>query len=310
MADFETIQERNISGKGVLRVPSDYTKSRLLILYCSVFRKPKAEYLNYNYSPPRSRYAFLTFWRNGYVIGQSSVEYPSQSFDGLSDVTSQTLIAVKCAYAGILQSFINLTNALAFTPGGLGLTYLSVTDLIKDYEYLNLSWDEVRVVCYADTAINLKLVALEHDSCDDQSNRPRKPPPPPPPPPSVPPGTPVEGLDPPYEEDDFTEPYDGDSNEEEPIGEQCVLYDVTIVCQPLQPELYPPETYTRRMYGEIVGARPNNEGRNAAIICRGGPDSFDPPPSPCLEDITECVVISNTNPAYASVTITSVVPVE
>jgi hypothetical protein len=229
VAEFETIQERNISGKGVLRVPSDFAKSRLRILYCSVYRKPKSEYLNLNYSPPKSQYGWLTFSRNGYVVSESLIQYPQQSFDGVADITSQNLIAIKCAYDGILQSFVNLVNGLALTPGSAGLFVTGVTDLIKDYEYLNLAWDEVRVVCYADTALNLKLVALPHDTCDPDKDRPRKPPVPPPPPSTVPPGTPVENLSPPYEDEDnpdnFTEPFEGDT--EPPLfGEPCAKYSV------------------------------------------------------------------------------------
>lgn len=310
MAEFETIQERNISGKGVLRVPSDYSKSRLRILYCSVFRKPKAEYLNFNYSPPRSRYAWLTFWRNGYVVGDAALEFPSQSFDGVTDITSQNLIAIKCMYEGILQSFVNLTNALAATPGGLGLTYISTDDLIKDYEYLNLSWDEVRVVCYADTAINFKLVALPHDTCDPLKDRPRKPPPPPPPPPPVPPGTPLTNLDPPYEDesnpDNFTEPYPGDDNSPFPIGEECQQYDVSIIVNTFGGESIP---LTFRLFGIIGGVGIGGEGSFVYIIAQGGRDSVDPVSPTCLPEQVQCAVYGSTEPAYSSVEFISATPV-
>lgn len=229
--EFKTIVERNISGKGVLRVPSDVKKRRLTILYCSVIRKPKSEYLNLHYSPGRSVYAWLTFWRNGYVIGTETVEFPQQSFDGITDITSQNLIAIKCAYEGILQSFANLVVGLSQTPGGVGLQLLSIEDKIKDYEYLDLVWDEVRVVCYADTAINMKLVYLKHDACAEDKDKPRKPPPPPPPPPPVPPGTPLTNISNPYGDDDnFTNPYTGDnSNDDKPKPDkQCQAYKVVV----------------------------------------------------------------------------------
>lgn len=228
MAEFEVIQERNISGSGVLRVPSDMKKRRLVVLYASILRKPKSEYLNLNYIPSRSRYAFLTFLRNGYVVGYDSMEFEKQSYDTVSDITSQNLIAIKCAYEGMLKSFDNLVTAQ-------GLPVVSVVDLIKDYEYLSLGWDEVRVKCYADTAINLKLVRLPHDACDPVKDSPRKPPPPPPSPPAVPPGTPIEGIDPPYDDpdnpDDVTQPYPGDEPPpppDEPPGQQCVKYSFTV----------------------------------------------------------------------------------
>lgn len=224
MAEYELIQERNISGKGVLRVPSDIQKRRHVVLYASVLRPPKSPYLNLNYSPPRSRYGFLTFLRNDYVIGFGAMEWKQQSYDTITDQTSQNLIAIKCAYEGMLQSLNNFAIALSLIP-------VSVVDLIKDYEYLDLAWDEVRVVCYADTAINLRLYSLPHDTCDPSKDKPKKPPVPPPPPPEQPPGTPLENLDPPYDGDDVTDPYDGDETTPPPLtppGEACVAYRMVV----------------------------------------------------------------------------------
>lgn len=219
----------------MLRVPSDVQKRRLVILYSSLIRPPLSPYVNLNYSPPRSRYGFLTFHRNGYVVGEGAIEFDKQSFDTVADITSQNLIAIKCAYEGILQSYVNLAVGIGGTPGGVGMSVVSVTDLIKDYEYLDLAWDEVRVVCYADTALNLKLYALPHDTCDPLKDKPRKPPPPEPPPDPVPPGTPLTNLDPPYEDeenpDNFTEPFPGDESDPTPLPptDECVGYNVAWV---------------------------------------------------------------------------------
>ena len=259
MAEFQLIQERYISGQGILRTPSDIKKRRLCVLYSYVVRRPKSEYLNLNYIPPRSRYGFLTFLRNGYVIGQGAIEYPQQSFDTVIDITAQNLIAIKCAYEGMLKSFDNLVTAQ-------GLPVVSVVDLIKDYEYLDLAWDEVRLKCYADTAINLKLYALPLDSCDPEKDKPRKPPPPPPPPPPVPPGTPIEGIDPPYNDpenpDNVTEPYPYDEPPSpppsvDPPGQQCVKYSFTLSVYERDPNTGQPKTVPSFQndyiaYGEVT----------------------------------------------------------
>lgn len=219
MADFELIQQRRISGKGVIRIPSDTRKNRLLILYADVIRRPRNESLNFNYLPGRSRYATINFFRNDYVIDTKSVDYLRQSYDGINDISSQNLIAIKCAYDGILETFISLSTAIGGTPGGAGMTVLSKVDLIKDYEYLNLSWDEARIVCFADTAIEFKLYRLIHDTCSPDKDKDKRPPPPPPPPDTVPPGTPIQ-VDPPYEDggnpDGTTEPYEDDFTEPPP----------------------------------------------------------------------------------------------
>lgn len=292
MADFELIQQRRISGKGLIRIPSDVRKNRLLILYADVIRRPKNESLNFNYSPARSRYATITFHRNDYVINSSTLDYLRQSYDGINDITGQNLIAIKCMYDGLLQSYVNLGVALGATPVG-------VTDLIKDYEYLNLSWTEARIVCYADTAIEFKLYRLIHDTCDSDKDKDKRPPPPPPPPPSVPPGTPIADLDPPYEEpdnpDDFTEPYPEDEfppPDLEPPGEECVVYRVVI----RSAQAYGDPTIDREVlvYGEVLGVRSISVGggqRAVQINCRG---FFNPAsPAPCGEQVWAQVFTSD-----------------
>ncbi len=214
MAEWETIQERRISGKGVLKVPTDVVKNRAFVLFATVIRQPKNKYANYNYNPPKSRYASLTFLRQGYVLDVLPMEYSTQVWDGVNDISGQTLIAVKCMYAGLLQTFINLTNAMAATPGGIGLFYTTIEDTIKDYESLRLAWDEIRVQCYADTAISLRLDRLKYDVCEPEKDQDRPPPPPPEYEPPTPPGEPILDIDPPYNEDNMdnnnTQPFPGD----------------------------------------------------------------------------------------------------
>lgn len=221
MSEYELIQERFISGKGLLKVPTDTRKNRAYILYAAVFRKPSNPYLNFNYNPPRGRYGTLVFLRDSYVIKNTALEYPNQVFDGVNDISGQTLLAVKCAYDGILQTFYNMSIALAATPGGQGLTPISITNLITDYTNLRLSWDECRLQCYADTAIRLSLYRLVYDVCDDDYNA-DIPAPIPDLPTQISPGEPIEGISPAYDDesdDGNTVPYPGD---EPPTLEPCI----------------------------------------------------------------------------------------
>lgn len=201
MPEYELIQQRNISGKGILRVPTDARKNRAYILYASVFRRPLNEYENRSYNPHRSRYGTLVFLREDYVIGSCPIEYRKQAFDGVNDISGQTLLAVKCAYEGVLESIFRLSVNLAGTPGSVGLTPVNYTNGIADYLNLRLAWDECRLVCYADTAIQLSLYRLVYDVCDEVEDE-DIPPPVPDPIPEVPQGTPIEGIDPPYDDED------------------------------------------------------------------------------------------------------------
>lgn len=214
MAEWETIQERLISGKGILKVPTDVVKNRAYVLFATVVREPRNSYANYNWNPPRSRYGNLTFFRRGYVVATTPIEYKKQVFDGINDIAGQSLIAIKCAYNGILQTFVNLGTGLAGTPGGIGLSVTPITDLIQDYESLRLAWDEVRLQCYADTAISLRLDRIQYDSCDPDRDDDNPGPDSPDPVTPIPPGDPIE-TDAPYDEDTSdngnTAPYPGDS---------------------------------------------------------------------------------------------------
>lgn len=232
MAEYELIQTRTVSGKGVLKVPDDKKKNRAFVLYCDLIRPPRSPYLNLNYNPPKSRYATISFLRKEYVISTATIDYKRQSFDGVNDVAGQTLIALKCANNAILQSIYNLSVALAATPGGAGLTPISFTNVIAGYENLRNAWDEIRIVCYADTALQLKLYRLKYDTCNDDFDDDRDPPPPDPPPPDpVTAGTPVE-VDPPYDDDTDddgnTEPYPDDGiNPCSGVGVWRLDYDAT-----------------------------------------------------------------------------------
>jgi len=216
MAEWQLIESRLVSGKGVLKVPAINNKFRATILYADLVRPPRNRYLNKNWNPERGKYAFLTFIRNEYVINHDAMEFERQSWDGIQDISGQTLIAVKCAYDGILQTFVNLSIALASTPGGVGLQPISKVDLIKDYENLANSWQEVRINCYADTAVQFRLFTLKYDSCTADRDDEKPPPPPPAPPPRIPAGTPITTISAPYDpfgnDNGNTAPFTGDGN--------------------------------------------------------------------------------------------------
>lgn len=222
MAEYTLVDNRNISGKGVLRIPPGIIPDRYFILFATVFRKPTNQYLNLSYNPPRSRYGNLTFFRRGYLIATQPIEYPKQVFDTVNDITGQNLIAIKCAYKGTLQSYVNLGLALGVTP-------VSVTDAIRDYDSLDLAWDEVKLVCYGDGAINLQLWRLGYDVCDPTRLDEIPQIDPETPPADIPPGTPFEDISDPYEDGGDggdTQPNPIDESAVPPSGEPCVQYNV------------------------------------------------------------------------------------
>lgn len=241
MAELIKLDERLISGKGVLKVPAGAFQDRYYILYLDVIRRPKNEYLSFEWNPPRSVYARLVFRKDGYVQSEDIVRYQREERTYVNDITGQNLRAIKCAYEGILISFDRQNAALGLIP-------LPYDNLILDYKSLSLGWDEILFQCYADTAIQCRFYSLDYDTCNPANDQTDLPPPPPPPLPPVPPGTPIASISPPYDEDssddDNTQPFPGDDFEP-PFPP---LPDNTLIRWNVSTNLNPRTTYAQAVF--------------------------------------------------------------
>lgn len=284
-----TLETRVISGKGLVRLDTssfDYKKAKILTVYAAVVRRATSEYLNFAYNPARSRYCTLNFMRNGHVVRSEAMEFDYQLWDWYPEPSAQTMLAVQCSYDGLLQSFANLGTAL-------GLVVTGVTDQIAEWEWTNLFFDEIKVVCYADTAVRVVVESKPYDLCADQVDKEGEPPPPPPPnPPSVPQGTPLQDTDIP-----LSEPYEGEDDNgdtiphpidvpveppEFPQGNRCDRYSVTVSATRTDGFGF---SDTSSFFGEIVfiGFDPSN--LNSVIVISHG--LVITPGSPCVpEEIT------------------------
>jgi len=210
-----TIDTRTISGLGVLKCPydnADIKKAKVLTFFCDVIRPPSLFYSNKHYNPNKAFYGTLCFMRNGYVMSAERIEFESQIFEYSPDISAQTLYAVKCSYAGVLQTFGNLASLLS-------IPLEPIVNGIEDWTTTLLFPDTVLVVCEADTALRITCKSTEFKICEDDTSEPPPPPPPPPPPTKYPKGTKFDDpgtspISPPYEEPDDggeTIPYPGDT---------------------------------------------------------------------------------------------------
>jgi len=209
-----TIDTRVISGQGVLKCPydnADIKKAKVLTFFCDLIRPPSLFYSNKHYNPNRAQYATLCFMRDGYVISAVSMQFPSQVFEYAPDISAQALYAVKCSYAGILQTFGNLASLLS-------LPLEPIVNGIEDWTTTLLYPDTVLVVCEADAAIQIVAKSTEFKICEDDTSTPPPPPPPPPPPTKYPKGSRFDDpntspISPPYDPPDDggeTVPFNGD----------------------------------------------------------------------------------------------------
>lgn len=222
MAEFELLEERVISGKGVLRVPEPALDARVWIMYVDLIRPPSTEYKEFLWNPPQSMYARMSYLRSEYVQTYDLIRFEREQRTYINDITGQNLRAIKCAYEGILTTFFNLGNALS-------LPSISVTNLIKDYESLALSWDQVLFSCYGSTALQVRFFGLNFDTCNPENDKTKRLPPPPPPRPRVPPNTPITDISPPYDADPDTDPFTGDEFDDGlPDTTVCAKYAVFV----------------------------------------------------------------------------------
>jgi len=229
-----TLATRVISGRGLLRIPAsaDLRKAKRLSLYVDVIRLPFNQYRNNNYNLPKSRYGTINLYKTGYLEQELCIEYPRQAFHFYPDPSAQVFYLAKCIYA-------NLAEALELGFAGAG-SPVSLPNTFEDWYHTTYWWDEAKIVCYADAALQLVVESEEFLLCEeDEDPQPPPPPPPPPNPPDVPPGTSLGDdntpISDPYQEPDDggdTVPYPGDDfpepPQEFPIGNQCDVYTVAV----------------------------------------------------------------------------------
>lgn len=201
-AVFNLIETRQISGLGSIKVPSgaDPGGARVDVVLFDLIRPATNRFRNFTWFPPRERIANLTFRSEGIVLKQEKVEFERQVFYDYPDPGGQALVAIQCAYKGILQTFFNLGNALA-------LPSISINNDIKDYTRLETPYNEVIVACYADAAVAVSLFQLVYETCGTDSGLPQSLSGLPPAPAQTPPGQPIT-ISPPYDENDPAEPYE------------------------------------------------------------------------------------------------------
>lgn len=197
MAIYVT-ETRKISGVGSIRVP-DNADIRLAILQITVQRFPTQRYRNFNWNPPRERFAYLTWREDGVVIRSESMEWIEQAWYTYADPGGQALVATQCLLKYIRSAFGSLAN-------GIGAPVLALPNPIGAMQRLTIPFDEVVVSCHADTALQVSMIVLPYDNCGLESGSPAPPPIFPLPPNLAPPGTPIE-VSPPYDYDDQEEPY-------------------------------------------------------------------------------------------------------
>lgn len=216
------VEQRNISGRGLLKIPAS-DLYRHLYFYVNVVRLPRTNFTNSKFNPDRSEYAKICWVRNGYVIGEEVIHYESQLIEWSVDATGYLASAMVCMHDNIISYMDYLAPYIPAPP-------LPDNPANRIWvEPLRTAPHEARVVCRADTSLNIKLYALNYDvTCPDAYPTPKLPPDPP-----IPAKSPVGvgvGVSPPYldpNDNGNTIPLGIDSIDYPTVGNQCGYYVVT-----------------------------------------------------------------------------------
>jgi hypothetical protein len=306
----DLVEERLVSGTGLLRIPDLDDPIYYWSVLIDVVRPPSRVFKSNRYSPPRQRYATITYNKEGYVLDELTMDYTRIRRDLILDSAAQTLLAVKCAYQGTLLSFANLATAL-------GLPVISIDDFVKPMESLNLVPDALQIRCELDTALQVRLFKRLLITCNEDSVRQPRQPPPPPPLEPLPPGEPIGDISPPYDsEDTVTQPDPLDESPDPPpqfdfpIGEECETFLVTGSITTTSGT----EQRSDKFFG-IISKFEFNFGadvgstRNAIIIESYGLAEFEGTPQPCLFFPVEQIFLGCDPQEYVSHTLDSIVPI-
>lgn len=223
--EYVLYETRRISGRGLFkRTPQP--KDRHFLLYTNLIREPRVNFSNSKYNPDKSEYAKITWLKGGYVLREDVVHFEYQLFQWRVDPTGYLATAIPCMYRSIMDYLDYLAPFVGAPP-----LVTDPTDPIYVEPLLN-NFDEIRIVCRGDAALECELYELEYDwQCPEGEPTPKEPPIPPPSE-RNPPGTPLEDISPPYDystnDDENTSPSDLDEfpPEPPPPPDDCSLWQI------------------------------------------------------------------------------------
>ena len=275
---FALIEQRTISGRGVLQIPQD-AEYRHFRIWVRVFRDPDPDFVNKRYNPERSNYANINYMAQGYVARSHVMQYEQEVYElEASECCAFLIDSLACNFKAIEDVLCLILPAV-----GAGACVPGATDFL---DAIKNPIDEIFFVCRDETALQVDLYGLKFDqTCPEGAQTPKLPAGAPTPLPDVPTGTPVEVSEPyvPPDDDGNTIPFEGDTSPSMfPFGDVCVIYTVTIQYD------IPPTTgiqQSNTFFGVIedVVFNISPSGSSASVICRGlynpilFPVCIDPP---------------------------------
>lgn len=194
LTDYELIEDRLISGRGLLQIPQD-DDWRNFYVFVDLIRTPNREFDSSKYNPSKSEYAKMLWLQANYVVRETAVNFPQQRFTHpAQDDVGYLIPYLDCNFTGI-------GDALAAIATRVGLTVLP-RETFYEVSPLRNGVDSINFVCRDSSALQVRLYGIKvHKPCGESFDKKK---PPPTPPPSLPPVPKDEGIgvSPPYSSPD------------------------------------------------------------------------------------------------------------
>jgi hypothetical protein len=231
---FEQIEDRLISGLGILQIPQD-KEYRAFRIYVDIIREPDPDYLNFKYNPERGNYCNIAYMHDGYVRYYDTVEFDKQEFLYYPrGVEAYIATALACLFQIVFDKLDTLLTAAGIPPVPGSAEPVPIEPVIEGLT-------EILFSCRDSTALQVRLFGLKDDiACPEGEPTPKEPPELPPPLPPVPSDAGIE-VSPPYDrdtsDDGNTKPFNEDTVPpplipDFPTGEECAVYLVTLTWEP------------------------------------------------------------------------------
>lgn len=203
--EFNLVEERIITGRGVLQIPT-LLSYRYFRIWIDVFRDPDPNAVNKKYNPERSDYVNVSFMAGNYVVKSHVIRYQQEVLDLPAKEPGAFLAPyLVCSLQGIGNFLAAISVAVGLPPPVPGDPLYA--------EPVRSPVDSILFVCRDSTAIQVRLFGLLEDvGCIGATPNPKINEPPATSEPDIPPGDPVT-VSPAYvppDDDGNTVPFSGD----------------------------------------------------------------------------------------------------
>ena len=259
---FTEIEDRLISGLGVLQIPNE-DKWRYFRIWINLVREPIPEFVNNKWNPSRGEYAKIVFVSDGYAYREEVMRYSKEYFAFPAKENAGYLASpLACAFQFVFDDLLLIKEALGMPSSPVG-TPIPFEPVLRVDTQLQFS-------CRDGCAIQVVLEGLEEDVvCLQGEPTPKRSGKPVNELPQVAPGTAID-VSPAYDGEDDNGNTIPDSGDEVappgdfPVGTECQEVVVTVLWETV---IDPPgNTASATYYGPVTSVELVSDSQGVSVL--------------------------------------------